>query len=78
MQLDKISADFFQARTNKNLEAINEARTQARTALFDLLTVMGDYLHPAYAPKRTAYFEAVQRYADLTDQTFESAIAAML
>ena len=42
----------------------------------DLLEV--HYTHPTYLNQRKNYFDAVQEYADLTDQTFENAIGNVL
>jgi hypothetical protein len=63
--------------TDRNQNAINQARTEAREQLMNLLAAEGDYFHPTYLPLRKKYFEAVRRYADLTDQTFEAALASM-
>jgi hypothetical protein len=65
---------FFN-RNNKNLEAINQARTTARELLMDLLQL--DAKNEGYNRARETYFAAVVKYAKLTDQTFESALASM-
>ena len=59
-------------RTNRNDKVVAAAKTEAREILMDLLQL--NYLHPTYDAKRDAYFAAVQRYADLTDQTLEIAL----
>jgi hypothetical protein len=70
--------DLFDNRNNPHIQAVNEARATAREKLIDLIATPGNYLHPTFAIRRKAYFDAVKSYADLTDQTFNLALKSIL
>ena len=61
-------------RTNPAQIEVDNARNNARAALMELLPVISDYTHPTNRDLREKYLGAVQKYADLTDQTFDNAV----
>ena len=72
---DRLANLAFHHRTNKNLQAATDARNEARAMLIELLAL--PYLAIGYDAQRKAYFASVRKYADLSDQTFEAALASM-
>ena len=75
--MSKLIDRFYLGRKDRNQQAINDARTHARECLMELVALESNVNHPAFLGKRKQYFDAVRKYADLTDQTFESAIVSM-
>jgi hypothetical protein len=65
-------------RTNPAQIEIDNARNNARAALMELLPVLSTYTHPANKEIREKYFAQIQKYADLTDQTFDNAVRFLL
>jgi len=65
-------------RTNPAQIAIDEARNDARAALMELMPVISNYTHPTNRDLREKYLGAIQKYADLTDQTFDNAVRFLL
>ena len=68
----------YPGRTNPAQIAVDEARNSARAALMELLPVISKYTHPTYRELREHYIAAIQKYADLTDQTFDNAVRFLL